>query len=75
MPHYWFDMSDNGTLTRDEEGLEFQDLHSARAEALRALGDLLREKAVCDVLPEFVIVVRDESGTVCRISLALRVEA
>jgi hypothetical protein len=43
LPRLFFHV-DDGTVTTDEEGLEFSDLAAARREALRACGEMLREE-------------------------------
>ena len=61
MPRYFFDVRD-GSVTRDDVGLEFDSIDAARSEAARALAEMAR-----DVLPgayarELTIEVRDESN-------------
>jgi hypothetical protein len=47
MPRYYFDIGDNDACTRDETGLELDDLQTAKDEAARGLADLAQ-----DVLPD-----------------------
>ena len=49
MPQYFFHVH-NGSLSTDEEGLDFPDLNCARREAIRACGEMLREvpAAICN---------------------------
>jgi Domain of unknown function (DUF6894) len=42
MPRYFFHMH-NGSLSTDDEGLDFPDLNGARREAIRACGEMLCE--------------------------------
>jgi hypothetical protein len=42
MPHYFFHVRDGGT-TIDSEGVELPDQISAREEAIRTCGEMLRE--------------------------------
>ena len=44
MPHYYFNLKD-GRLSLDDEGSELPDIHSARKEALRLSGEVLRHEA------------------------------
>ncbi len=44
MPHFHFEMSDNGLVTTDPEGLDFPDLDTARREALKTLSEIARDK-------------------------------
>lgn len=62
MPRFYFDIEDEGHLTKDEEGLLMSDHEEARSQAIGVLPDIAR-----DVLPDgnsrsFVATVRDEAG-------------
>ena len=75
MPRYFFDTYDGERLTPDEEGLEMQDLATAKAEAQRALPDIAREALPDSNHRTFVISVRDEADhVVLRAALSLVVE-
>ncbi len=75
MPCYFFDTYDGNQFVPDNEGLELQDLGTAKVEAQKALPDLAR-----DALPDgdqktFIVSVRDEAGqVVLRAALSLIVE-
>jgi len=43
MPLYFFDVTDTGQTSRDDEGAEFATVEQARREALRALGGIARD--------------------------------
>lgn len=44
MPHYYFDLVENGQVMRDEDGLVLDDLEAAKGQARRALADVVREE-------------------------------
>ena len=44
MSRFYFHTED-GRIQRDREGVELADLHAARFEAIRALGEILKERA------------------------------
>jgi hypothetical protein len=74
MPRYFFDVVEDGTTFADEEGLEFRDLAAARADVLRTLGELAREKLHSDH-QSLTIRVRDGGQEpVWTASLTLRIE-
>ena len=63
MPRYFFDIDDGEHSSRGDVALEFADAQAARDNAVSALPDIAR-----DVMPdgkrrEFVVTMRDESGT------------
>jgi hypothetical protein len=76
MPHFYFDISDEERRTQDTEGLDFPDLHTARQELMRAIGEITD-----DIMPdgdrrEIVGEIRDETGrTVLSATLSLKVES
>ena len=43
MPRYYFDVVDASGLVRDTEGMEFDDMDAAVAEARRALGSMVKD--------------------------------
>lgn len=69
MPHYHFHVP-NG---RDEDGVDLPDIQSALAEALRFLGEMLRDTARrAGTGTEWSVEVTDESGmSLFRLSAAL----
>jgi len=52
VPRFFFHVQ-NDTLVLDEEGMEFPDVDSAREEAIRACGEMIRE------VPEIFLPRRD----------------
>jgi hypothetical protein len=44
MPRYFFDVTDTGDTSRDGQGVEFPSLKEARAEALRTLGEIVKDE-------------------------------
>jgi hypothetical protein len=75
MPRFFFDIDDGERIHRDDEGLDFANAELARDNAVSALPDIAR-----DVMPDgqrrdFIVTMRDESGTpMFRASLSLRAE-
>ena len=75
MARYFFDTFDGERFVRDDIGVEFESLESAKAEAQRFLPEM-----ASDALPDgnhrtFVVSVRNEAGYVLmRMSLSLVVE-
>jgi hypothetical protein len=73
MIKYFFDFRSGSSFSEDEEGLELSDIEAAHNEAVRALGE-----AVKDVLTEGIaeqhaaVEVRDEYGPVLEVSAVLR---
>lgn len=61
MPRYYFDTIQNSLSFRDEEGLELADVEEARDEALKALGEIVRDSMPSGDKARFVISVRDGS--------------
>lgn len=53
---YFFDIRENGELTRDEQGVELESLEAARQEAQRALAEmaseLIRQRGVVSLVIE-----------------------
>ena len=75
MPRFYFDVIDNGRITRDEEALELTDFQHARNQALAALADMAKDELPDGDHREFVIEVRDGGPEpLLRASLALKVE-
>jgi hypothetical protein len=74
MPRYFFDVVEDGTTFPDEEGLEFSDLDAARADVLRSLGELAREKFHRDRQSLIIRVRNGGEEPVWTASLTLRIE-
>ena len=60
MARYYFDIND-GTELLDVEGLEIPDLNRARAEAIRAAGEMIRDLPGKFDGQEWVMQVKDQS--------------
>lgn len=75
MPVFFFDTFDGEIATSDTTGLTLKDVSVAKAEAVRALPDMAKERLPDGDQREFVVSVRDEAGqTLLRATLSLRVE-
>jgi len=71
MPRYFFDLHD-GTVFRDEQGVELPDLAAAREEATRALADTVQDELPRDGDDRQIkVIVRGEDGgTLMEVSVA-----
>ncbi|MGF9760694.1 hypothetical protein AAII07_36445 [Microvirga sp. 0TCS3.31] len=75
LPRYFFDTYDGNQFVPDNEGLELQNLDTAKAEAQKALPDLARDALPAGDQNTFIVSVRDEAGqVVLRAALSLIVE-
>lgn len=61
MPRYYFDVSSERP---DTSGVDLPDRKTARSEAIRAAGEILRDIDGALSTREWAMSVRDESGTV-----------
>lgn len=64
MPHFYFDIKDNGGPVRDHVGQILQDRDAVQREAVRALREMARAAMLDGTHREFVANVRDETGRV-----------
>jgi uncharacterized protein YbaA (DUF1428 family) len=62
MPRYFFDFTDTGKVFLDVEGTDLPDLEAAKQEAVKALGEITKDKLPDGSYREFVMTVRDESN-------------
>ena len=62
MPHYYFDICENGETATDEEGLELPNLQAAEIEAARSLGDMAKNMPPGLERHDIEIAVRNEQG-------------
>jgi hypothetical protein len=75
VPRYFFDTYDGNQFVPDNEGIELQNLDTAKAEAQKALPDLARDALPGDDQKTFIVSVRNEAGqVVLRAALSLIVE-
>ena len=75
MPLYFFDITDTGKTWLDSEGTELANLEKAREEALRTLGEIVKDKLPDGDYRNFLIEIREGDGApLLSASLALRVE-
>ena len=61
MPRYFFNIHD-GVDRRDQDGIDFPDVTSARGEAVRATGEILRDEDGKLIGKSWVMEVTDEDG-------------
>jgi hypothetical protein len=75
MPLYFFDITDTGKTWPDSEGTELASLEEAREEALRTLGEIVKDKLPDGDHRNFLIEIREGDGApLLSASLSLRVE-
>jgi uncharacterized protein DUF6894 len=75
MPLYFFDITDTGKTWPDSEGTELASLEEAREEALRTLGEIVKDKLPDGDHRNFLIEIRQGDGApLLSASLSLRVE-
>jgi len=75
VPAYFFDISDGGTMVSDQDGLEISDRQTLRAEAVRAITEIGRDRMRSSLNPDQVMMtVRDADGrTIMVLSLSLAI--
>ncbi|MEA2760615.1 MAG: hypothetical protein QOH65_3371 [Methylobacteriaceae bacterium] len=74
MPLYFFDITDTGKTWPDSEGTELASLEEAREEALRTLGEIVKDKLPDGDHRNFLIEIREGDGApLLSASLSLRV--
>ena len=59
MPRFHFDVSDGGRLLKDDEGVEFADIATMQAQAIRAAGEIISEQTSFPLKP-WLMFIRDE---------------
>jgi hypothetical protein len=59
LPRFYFDVSIDGRLARDDEGLELDDLNAAEHEATRTASQIVYEDLSKDDASEIVLQIRD----------------
>lgn len=64
MPLYFFDIIDDGHLSRDDFGLELVDFDEARDQAVVLLPDIARDELLGGELHVFICEVRDADNRV-----------
>jgi hypothetical protein len=75
MPRFYFDLDDTGTRQQGCDAVDLPDTRRARQEALRALGEIVRDEMPDGDYRDFTINVRDESrALVLTATLSLRVQ-
>ena len=62
MPRYFFDIRDASGVYSDEEGFDWPDQKAAELEAIRTLGELVKDMAPPASRGDVIIEVRTEDG-------------
>jgi hypothetical protein len=74
MPRYFFETRDGEAVTEDIEGLELPNLHAAREEALKYLGETANEAMPDGDRRDFEVTIKDQGGrTLLSASVKIRV--
>jgi hypothetical protein len=60
MPHFYFDICEDGVLVPDDTGLKLENLQVARGEAARALTEIARHRVPGSDRLVLVVEIRDE---------------
>jgi hypothetical protein len=75
MPRFFFDIHDGEVFTPDREGLDLDDLETAKEEAKKTLPDIVKEKMPDGDRRDFTVDVKDVAGQIVwRVTLSLVVE-
>jgi hypothetical protein len=74
MPRYHFHIRENGRLTRDEEGQEFQDREAVRKEAVETVASIARDVFMNGSAKLVVVDVHKEDQSCLKVSISLSVE-
>ena len=62
MRHFYFDVLDGDSFTRDDEGLDLPDLNAAEVMAIQAAAEISHESLPKRLSSEICVRVRDEQG-------------
>ncbi len=65
MPLFYFDVTDDGNSTRDEWGIDLEDLSEARDQAQALVPDLAREFLPKEDRRDISVIVRCSEGRPC----------
>jgi hypothetical protein len=76
MPRFFFDIHDGKNFTPDRQGLDLEGLEAAKAEAKKALPDIVRDEMPDGDRRDFTVDVKDVAGRIVwRVTLSLVVES
>ena len=76
MPRFFFDIHDGKNFTSDRQGMELEGLEAAKAEAKKALPDIVRAALPDGDRRDFTVDVKDAAGQIVwRVTLSLVVES
>jgi uncharacterized membrane protein len=78
VPHFYFDVREGDSFTRNDAGLEFDSLDEAAAEAANSAAEIGRDRLPEGQAPEIMVEVRDEHGErvlTVTVSMIIRREA
>jgi hypothetical protein len=76
VPRFFFDIHDGEDFTPDYVGIELEGPEVAKAEAKKALPDIVKDEMPDGDRRDFAVIVKDEVGhEVVRVTLSLVVES
>jgi hypothetical protein len=78
VPRFYFDVREGDSFTRDDDGLAFDSLEEAAAEAANSAAEIGRDRLPKGHAPEILVEVRDEHGErvlTVTVSMTIRREA
>jgi uncharacterized membrane protein len=78
VPRFYFDVREGDSFTRNDDGLEFDSLDEAAAEAANSAAEIGRDRLPEGQAPEIMVEVRDEHGErvlTVTVSMIIRREA
>jgi hypothetical protein len=76
MPRFFFDIHDGENFTPDRQGLDLADLKAAKAEAKKALPDIMKDEMPERDRRDFTVDVKDVAGAIVwRVTLSLTIES
>lgn len=74
MPHFHFDIEEDGRLIRDIEGKDFADANAARKEAVETGASIARDAFMSGSADHVVVDVREDHERLVKISITMDVE-
>lgn len=74
MPHFHFDIEEDGRLIRDDEGKDFADATAARKEAVETGASIARDAFMAGSADHVAVDVREDHERLVKISITMDVE-
>ena len=74
MPHFHFDIQEDGHLIRDDEGKDLADATAARKEAVETGASIARDAFMSGSADHVVVDVREDDARLVKVSITMDVE-